>query len=288
MANRSFTRSFYTFHEYPVLLDCNFIVDSSNGNGFGARSLKGEGIANVYMNTSASFTGSRSVAAGTLVSSIADTSALKVGMPVQGASIPINTQIASIVSSTSITLTNAATGTSSASISYQAVGAPGPTAAGYIVMTLTDSYYRYFGGFSGQVSPVSGTPILVTTGTTAGLAYTIVTVGTTSLAQWQKLGLPQGITPAVGVTFIASATTTATGTGAIEVPATAGSGIDHIEIIGDPNQTINAPGYTNGVKNKPYVVLACYFEGALTAPANGTVINLSTYLSNSSNTVKGE
>lgn len=288
MANRSFTRSFYTFHEMPVLLDCNFIVDSTNGNGFGARSLKGEGIANVYLNTSASLTGTVATTAAQITSISGGTSSLVPGMPVQGTGIPAGTTITSILSSSAVTISATPTGNhASESITYQAPGSPNP-AAGYIYMTFTDSYFRYFTGFSGFVSPVSGTPILVTTGVTAGLAYTIVSVGTTTTAQWQKLGLPQGITPNVGATFIATQTTTATGTGAIEVPATTGSGIDHIEVIGDPNQTINAPGYTNGVKNKPYVVLACYFEGALTAPANGTVIGLTSYLSNSSNEVRGE
>lgn len=44
---------FYAPHVTPVLIDCNFIVDSANGNGFGVRSLKGQGIASLFMNTSA-------------------------------------------------------------------------------------------------------------------------------------------------------------------------------------------------------------------------------------------
>jgi hypothetical protein len=38
----------------PVLIDCNFIVDSTNGNGLGIRSLKGAYVQNVFMHTSAS------------------------------------------------------------------------------------------------------------------------------------------------------------------------------------------------------------------------------------------
>lgn len=45
---------FYSFLTRPVLIDCNFIVDSTNGNGLGIRSLKGQGVKNVFMNTSAS------------------------------------------------------------------------------------------------------------------------------------------------------------------------------------------------------------------------------------------
>jgi hypothetical protein len=43
----------YSFGSQPVLIDCNFIVDSSNGNGLGIRSLKGQGVKNVYMYTTA-------------------------------------------------------------------------------------------------------------------------------------------------------------------------------------------------------------------------------------------
>lgn len=44
----------YSFLNRPVLIDCNFIVDSTNGNGLGIRSLKGAGVQNVFMHTSAS------------------------------------------------------------------------------------------------------------------------------------------------------------------------------------------------------------------------------------------
>jgi hypothetical protein len=44
---------FYSFYNRPVWFDCNFIVDSTNGNGLGIRTLKGAGVRNVFMNTSA-------------------------------------------------------------------------------------------------------------------------------------------------------------------------------------------------------------------------------------------
>jgi hypothetical protein len=43
----------YSFLNRPVWIDCNFIVDSANGNGLGIRSLKGAGVRNVFMHTSA-------------------------------------------------------------------------------------------------------------------------------------------------------------------------------------------------------------------------------------------
>ncbi len=43
----------YSFGSQPVLIDCNFVVDATNGNGLGIRSLKGQGVENVFMHTSA-------------------------------------------------------------------------------------------------------------------------------------------------------------------------------------------------------------------------------------------
>jgi len=222
MANRRYVQFFNTLHKMPVLLDCNFIVDSANGNGLGQRSLKGPGIAQVYMHTSAPLVGS---------------------------------------------------------------GNPNPL-AGYIQVNLADNYNRYFGGFSGQVSPVSGTPL---TSTTANHVYVIVSLGTTTLAQWQAAGVPVGITPAVGVSFVAAATGAIGGTGAVEVIATAGSGIDHIEVVGDPNTTLISSGPNIlGGSSGAYILLACFAGGVLTQPADGSVVGLSFYLSNSSILNQGE
>jgi hypothetical protein len=44
---------FYSFLNKPVLISCNFVVDSTNGNGLGIRNLKGSGVRNVFMHTSA-------------------------------------------------------------------------------------------------------------------------------------------------------------------------------------------------------------------------------------------
>jgi hypothetical protein len=54
MANRNFANGgrIYIPHTMPVLIDCNFVVDSTNGNGLGIRNLKGPMVQNVFMNTS--------------------------------------------------------------------------------------------------------------------------------------------------------------------------------------------------------------------------------------------
>lgn len=192
-------------------LYCNFIVDSANGNGLGIRSLKGQGIKNVFMHTSTTPLG----------------------------------------------------------------GNPNP-AVGYVLIQFSSNYAAYLNGTYGFVSPVSGTPINVTTGVTAGLTYVITSLGTTSASQWAALGVPAVITPALGVAFVAPANATATGTGVIEVPSNTGSTSNHLEIIGDPNTTLN-PSDSSGA------LVLCQLLSATNsstttlkplAPADGTVIGL--------------
>lgn len=215
MANRNWASGgkIYSAHVMPVLLDCNFVVDSSNGNGLGIRSLKGPGISAVYMHTS----------------------------------------------------------------STPAAGSPNP-AAGTIVVQLSDSYNRYFSGFSGQEGPLGSS---VTSPSAAGAPVVITSLGTATAAQWVAAGVPASITPAVGVAFIA-ASSSAIGGGATVAPPTA-SGIDHVELIGDPNLSIQSTA--NGINQ---IVFNCLSAGSVTAPANGSVISLAFYLSNSSVMTAGE
>lgn len=227
MANRNWSngKSIYIPHVKPVLLDCNFVVDSTNGNGFGVRSLKGPGIHRVFMHTTQT----------------------------------------------------------------PATGNPNP-GTGVIVIQFQDNYNRSLSGFSSLVSPVSGTPL---TSTTNHVAYTIVSLGTATAAQWLAAGVPAGYTPAVGLTFIAIATGTIGGAAAVEAVATAGSGITNIETIGDPNTTLAyspAPSQTpNGLSNQGgQIILQCYASGVQTAPADGTVISLAFYMNDSSILVQGE
>lgn len=278
MSNRRNIQFFFTPHNKATLLDCNFVVDSTNGNGFGVRSLdQGGRIGKVFMNTSAAFTGTSHTS--TSITGIASgTATLKVGMPVQGSGIVAGSTIASIVDSGSITLSVATTSSTTGSITYQAVGSPNP-AAGYILVQLQDNYNTYLGGFSGFVSPVSGTPINVTTGVTAGDAYVIVSLGTTTPAQWIALGVPANITPAVGVAFIAPLTTTATGTGVIET--TVYAGIDHIEVVGNANLANSNGAIVIGQGGGMQIVLACYKNGVLTKPSDGSVVGLAFYMNDS-------
>lgn len=207
MANRRFYQFFNTLHQKPVLLDCNFTVTPTNGAG--VTNLVGPGIQNVWMHTSTTPT----------------------------------------------------------------TGNPNP-AAGYAVIKLQDTYNKfYLAGYSFQ-SPLSGAEISISGSSvlTVGVPYVITTVGTSTAANWQAVGLPAGITPAVGVCFIATATGSATGTGKVKINATAGAGVSTMDILGDPNTTIlSSTTNTNvgGVALGSYVVVR-FLASSFTGTALGT------------------
>lgn len=168
----------YSFAAQPVSIDCNFIVDSTNGNGYGNRTLKGQGVKAVYMHTTAALTGSLTSGSNVISSISGGTSSLVAGMPVQGTGIPAGTTISAVLSSSSVQMSaNATASETSESITYQAKGSPNP-AAGYALIHLTSSYNRYMGGFSGFVSPSTGSTIAInSTSLTAGVPYIIASVG---------------------------------------------------------------------------------------------------------------
>jgi hypothetical protein len=291
MANRRFNQFYNTLHKCPVQLDCNFTVDATNGNGFGVRSVKGAGIMNVFMHTSAAFTGTSH--SSTSITGIASgTSSLVVGMPVQGSGIVAGSTIASIVSSSAITLSVATSTSTTGSITYQGVGRngianPNP-AVGNILIQFEDTYNYYIGGYSGFIPPVSGSTIAIdSTSLTVGVVYIIVSLGTSTAADWVAVGLPIGTAPVVGATFMAIATGAGSGTGLVEIPAATYSAIDHIEAIGDPNQTINSSQGTPTNVNPPYMCLQTIFEGGLATAANNTVIGCTFVFQNSNITNQG-
>src|ERR1017187_4244586 len=189
-------------HKEPVLLDCNFVVDSTNGNGLGIRSLKGPAVQAVYMHTSAT----------------------------------------------------------------PAAGNPNP-AAGTIIIQLADRYNRSLSGFNSVVSPVSGTPL---TATTAGTPAIIVSLGTAtpaqSLADFRAVGLPLGLTPAVGLSFIPTASATIGHSAAVEVTAALGSNIATIETVGDPNLSIAPIPSANQGFGAQLVLQTRAYDGSVTAP----------------------
>ncbi len=196
--------------------------------------------------------------------------------------------------------------------------------AGVILVQLSDNYTRLYDVGATITSPNSGTPIAILASganLTLNRLYVITVLGTSTAADWLALGVPPGITAAVGVHFIAKATGAGVGSGSVQVPATAGSAIDHVELVGlqsnmlgpvpvggSPNvggwvmlRTMGklltmasyTPAGTNDSGTPPLftgtpAVLTGTATNTQVAPAAGTIIRLSMYLNQSSVVVAGE
>lgn len=165
------------------------------------------------------------------------------------------------------------------------VGVPSATnpnpEPGIIMIELQDSYNRLLGGFVQAASPLDG---ITSLSTVAGQLAVIVSLGTATLAQWQAAGVPMGITPAVGLAFVPTATGAIGGGAAVQGVST--SGVASVEACGNGNLSI---ARLNSQVNGGGIVYmqALDSAGAKVAPANNTVIVGSIYLSNSSVTVQG-
>jgi len=208
---------FYSNVTQPVEIECNFVVDSTNGNGLGQRSLKSNGyIQSVFMHTTAT----------------------------------------------------------------PAAGNPNP-AAGVALIRFNNNFNKYLGGFSGFVSPVTGSAL---TATVNHVAYIITSLGTATLAQWQAVGFPAGFTPAVGAPFVATASATIGGSATVKAAGV--SGVSSVEVIGDSNSVISN---SNIAANGGAQVLVQFLSGAgaVTAPADGSVVGMAFLFDGSSVTIDG-
>lgn len=115
-----------------------------------------------------------------------------------------------------------------------ATGNPNPP-AGYVLVQFAQAFQSFLQATGTIVAPNSGTPINVTSGLSANGVYVIQTLGTTTAAQWQTLGLPANVVPAVGQAFVAITASAGSGTGTVEAILATGSGLSHIEAVGNPS-----------------------------------------------------
>ena len=165
-------------------------------------------------------------------------------------------------------------------------------AAGTIVVRLQDNYNQMLSPVKAMIrSPLSGADVKIdNSAMTAGVAYVITTLGDATAAKWLAIGVPAGIEPAVGVSFVALTNGGAgdTLTSRVQASATAGSGIATIEVLGNPDLSIAPdPADSEGVGSQ--IILQCRdYAGAIAAPADDSVISLIFELNNSSVRVSGE
>lgn len=299
---------FYSNLVKPIKIDCNFIVDATNGNGLGVRSIKSNGyVRNVFMHTSATpgmgeglvnpnpavgyaliqmkqnfnaylggFTGFVSPLSGSAIH-VASSSVLTAGVPYVitnvGAAIAPSFTVVAVADSAGSLAGRYFLASDQSSNNYlfyfvvSGVGSP-PALVGALanyvavpVAIATNAANTVVGAaiatsmgavnnasswtavnsghtvtVTGAFTTVSFSPLPqdVNSGVTvSGVTYTSLMAG------WQSVGVPAGLTPAVGLAFIATATGSAVLSSAATVQTSGVSGITSIEVIGNANASIN-------------------------------------------------
>lgn len=358
---------FYSSLVKPVLIDCSFVVDSSNANGLGISSLKGAGVQDVFMYTSQTagrgnsgllnpmgqsasigyalvklkdnyaryvggFTGVVSPTSG---GSLAiNGSALTVGVPYQiltvgtGAAGAVTiapvADVAGSLASTWFRLYDGYGNTFIIWFSVDGVGsapqgvsgtlvqqsiAAGST-AGTIGTALVLTIQNLASGISGQASfTASGTTTVTVTSTklaplpgapadgAIATGFTFAqTISNSNLKNWQTVGVPKGVTPAPGVSFIAAAAGQSSGGGSTGTVSALGvSGVSRVELLGNTSLSL-APGPMGGSPNVGGYILLQYLKptnASVTtvipgAPTDGSTVLLSFYVEQSSVMISGE
>lgn len=227
----------YAPHVTPVILDFNFMVSASDTAGLGIinGSLKGQGVQNVFMHTTAT--------AG------------------KGPNGFLN---------------------------------PNP-AVGYAVIQLADNFSRLYCANVTGAYALSGTSLAVdATALTVGAPYTITAVGTSTAADWLALGLPPGVVPAVGASFIAKVTGSGSGSGTVQAPLGTGVVTD-FSIVGNPSADLS-PIPVGGSPNVGGWLILQFLAPTSssvttqipTAPPSGCMVEVELYLSQSSVFIAGE
>lgn len=200
------------------------------------------------------------------------------GTPVQ-VTIAENATAANITTALSGVIANLPAGPASTQ-SFTTSGGGGAT------LTVTSTNTNPYGPIA---IPQDGLAPLATGATMALVNYS------TNGDDWRGVGLPSGVDPNVGASFVATASGYTTGGGSTGlVIAPGGSGISSIEVIGDPNQSL-APK-PRGMGRSPnvggYILLQCMAPvtstTAPTQPANGSVVGLSFSVELSSVLIAGE
>lgn len=113
--------------------------------------------------------------------------------------------------------------------------------AGYALIQLKNNFNKFLSGISGTISTNSGIDVKIDNSVLiVGQPYVITTLGDATLSKWQAIGVPVGVTPAVGVSFIALTDGGAGNVLTSRVQTPASSGISHMEIIGNTDLMTNS------------------------------------------------
>ncbi len=304
---------FYSFQSKPVLLDLEFTVDATQVTG--TSNVKGQGVSAVYMQSSGTpsaanpfvattsagyalirlaYNYNRSYAISNVIRAPLTGGALAINGSALTAGIPY--EIVTVGAGTKGAVTIAPVADSSGSLAstwfnlYDAYGntftiwfsvsgvGTAPTGTGGILVQQSIS--------TNDSASTIGTALAITIAAlpiapgSAVFSFTAAaTKDVTNLSDWQRVGVPKGVTPAVGVGFVATATGYSSRGGSTgTVKAFGTTGIDHIEVIGSANLSL-APIPMGGSPNVGGWILIQFMNSTTpTAPTAGSLVKMTILL----------
>lgn len=172
---------------------------------------------------------------------------------------------------------------------YMASSAPSASnpnpLAGFMQVQFANNFNKFLGMELSSVSYQQTSTKIDNSVLVPGQAYVISILGNATAAKWHAIGVPVGVTPAVGVAFIALTDGGAGNVLTSRVMLPLKSGVAAVEAFGNPNLAVNSNISANGGE---YVIAQLLdFAGALVAPVDGSEIKLSFLFDGSSVTVDG-
>lgn len=168
---------------------------------------------------------------------------------------------------------------------------PNP-AAGYAMIQLQNNFNAFLGLRSGSIVPPTATSTKIDNSVLViGQAYVISVLGNSTAAQWHAVGVPAGVTPAVGVSFIAITVGAGANTSTSRVQIPGVSGITSMEVIGNTNVNISTSVAAYAGQIVILQFTAATSAGVTTpiavAPATGSIVSMSLLFDGSSVTIDG-
>lgn len=143
---------------------------------------------------------------------------------------------------------------------------PNP-ASGYALIQFNNNFNYYLNGFAQFLAPSTGSIKIDNSALTAGTVYVISTLGDATAAQWTLVGVPAGVTPAVGVSFVATSVGVGSNAFTSRVSTPTSSGVFAAEIVGNPGVMLSN---SNIASNGGAWLLLQFMGGAFTGSALGT------------------
>lgn len=159
--------------------------------------------------------------------------------------------------------------------------------AGYGIVQLKQNFYKFLGLAGSSLNPPNVTATKIdNSALTVGQVYVISTLGNATAANWTQLGVPAGVTPAVGVAFTALVigVTGEANTSTSRVMLPSFSTASGIEIVGAPDLDQPANVATNAGQQ---IFFQFVTPSALATPAAGTIVSMHLLFDGSSVTIDG-